>query len=361
MTLRSEKIAASNTWQEIHRQPDIWRRWAATLDIRGLRQWVSDLDVVEVWFCGAGTSAYIGDIIAAGLSPQSGKRFRSIPSTDIVARPNHFLSGMDRTLIVNFGRSGDSTETVGTLRAVKMLAPGLPMLNVTCNPNGALANSDLGKVVVLPEECHDAGFAMTSSFSTMLLTALAIFDDHGNGAEMMKRLADNAAESLSGLAEQVGAAAMPARAVYVGSGSMAFAARESALKVMELSAGQIPALWDSTLGFRHGPKSFVQNATAIHVLLSSDPEAAPYDQDLVDELRVQFPDAVVRTIGPEGDLEVAGLGNDSWDAVLAVLPAQLQSVIWSSELGLNIDDPFVGKSTLSRVVSGVRLHPVEPR
>jgi tagatose-6-phosphate ketose/aldose isomerase len=29
-------------------------------------------------------------------------------------------------------------------------------------------------------------------------------------------------------------------------------------------------------------------------------------------------------------------------------------------LGLNVDDPFAGQGTLTRVVSGVKLHPVQP-
>ena len=64
------------TWREIHSQPDVWRGWADTLDVAGLRDWIAAQDFEEVWFCGAGTSAYIGDIIAASV-----KGARSVPST----------------------------------------------------------------------------------------------------------------------------------------------------------------------------------------------------------------------------------------------------------------------------------------
>jgi tagatose-6-phosphate ketose/aldose isomerase len=63
------------------------------------------------------------------------------------------------------------------------------------------------------------------------------------------------------------------------------------------------------------------------------------------------------TIGADADLSTKSIGSSAWDTVLSILPAQLASVIWSNQLGLNIDNPFAGQSTLTRVVSGVRLHP----
>ena len=349
----TDDLSTWSTWREIHRQPEIWRNWAAELDVAGLREWIADQSFDEVWFCGAGTSAYIGDIIAASV-----KGTRAVPTTDIVANPAHVLSGV-KPLVVSFGRSGNSTESVGTLDALDALAPDTPRLNITCNKDGALATREAtgpAKVIVLPDATHDAGFAMTSSFTTMLLTALALFDRPCDVPLRMNALADQ----LDQLLPLFAAGTRPERAVYVGSGSLAFAAREAALKVMELSAGQIPALWDSALGFRHGPKSFVTDATKVTVFLSPDTPTRHYDGDLAEELRDQFPQADVQTVGPDGDIEVAMPFGPAWAAPLCVATAQVQGVIWAQELGLNVDDPFIGQSTLSRVVSGVKLYPVAP-
>ena len=144
------------------------------------------------------------------------------------------------------------------------------------------------------------------------------------------------------------------RSVFLGAGPLAFAARESALKVMELTAGHVPALWDSTLGFRHGPKSFVRDSTQIVVFMSPDPQVTRYDADLVTELRQQFPLATVTALTIDMPFGA------TWGAPLAVAYAQVLAVIWSHRLGLNVDDPFSGQGTLSRVVSGVRLYPVTP-
>lgn len=354
-------LARHATGREILSQPQIWRSWGATLPVADLRHWIAQTGVQEVWFCGAGTSAYIGDTLAAGFEGQTlegrgGPRLRSVPTTDIVARPRAYLGGRPK-LIVSFGRSGNSTESVGLLDALDTLAPGWPRLNITCNGRSTLATRPGAKVVTLPEATHDQGFAMTSSFSTMLLTAAALFDASlpATGTpDRFATLADALASLLPSFISQARATRRPARAVFAGSGPLAFAAREAALKVMELSAGQIPALWDSTLGFRHGPKSFTTPGTDLWLFRSADPMTRAYDNDLLAELGTQFPDAIVTAP------EVPQPFGDLWSAPLYVALAQVLAVTWSAALGLNVDDPFAGLGTLTRVVSGVKLHPVTP-
>lgn len=344
------------TFREILCQPAIWRDWGATLPVADLRHWIARTDTDEVWFCGAGTSAYIGDILAAGLEGQPGPRLRSVPTTDIVARPHAYLTGQPK-LIVSFGRSGNSAESLGLLDAADTLAPHWPRLNITCNAASALATRPGAKVITLPEATHDQGFAMTSSFSTMLLTAAALFDTGLPADQTANRyatLADSLATLLPDFTTQARSARRPARAVFLGSGPLAFAAREAALKVMELSAGQIPALWDSTLGFRHGPKSFTTSETDLWLFRSTNPLTRAYDDDLLAELRAQFPHSQVTAPGIPHPLP------DLWSSPLYVALAQILAVTWSDALGLTVDDPFAGQGTLTRVVAGVRLHPVTP-
>lgn len=348
------------TWREIMAQPAIWAAWADDPALAKARAFVADLAPDEVWFTGAGSSAYIGEMVVAGLEGQSGPRLRAVATTDIVARPQAYLRGR-KPLIVSFGRSGNSAETIGTLDALDALAPDASRLNITCNGESALATRK-GQggdfTLVLPKATHDAGFAMTSSLTTMLLSALAIFDVTG-GADKIKTAARTAADLLPRLAAHAADRGMPARIVFVGSGALAFASRESALKVMELTAGTIPCLWDSTLGFRHGPKSFVTEGTAIFVLTSPEAPAARYDADLVAELRAQYPQAKVTAIGPAGDIGLPMQDGAAWGAPLAVLYAQVLGVVLSAAQGRDVDDPFKGQGTLSRVVAGVKLYPVQ--
>ncbi len=114
---------------------------------------------------------------------------------------------------------------------------------------------------------------MTSSFTTMLLTAAAVFDPCDTG-ERFGALGAALERLLPVYRAHAEGAEVPDRIVFVGAGPMAFAARECALKVMELTAGRVPALWDSSLGFRHGPKSFVTGRTDI-VVLTAMPRPRP--------------------------------------------------------------------------------------
>lgn len=369
----SQGLSQWATWTEILRQPDVWRQQARSCDFAALRQWIDAQGAEEIWFCGSGTSAYIGDILAAGLEEQRGTvRYRSVPATDLVARPQAFLKAR-APLVVNFGRSGNSAETLGTLDALDALAPQAPRLNITCNGSSQLAArtrdgaQGRDRCIVLPEAAHDSGFAMTSSFSTMLLTALALLDDQAGGVEAgidggrFERAAQRFEAVLPAVQQAVGTApAPPARVAFIGTGPLAFAARESALKVMELSAGRIACLWDSVLGFRHGPKSFVDpdGNTLLVVLTGYDSPASAYEADLIAELRAQFPASRLMIIGPEGDVDLPQPDGPLWSVPHAVLFSQVASVMWADGLSLNVDDPFEGQGTLTRVVADVRLYEV---
>ena len=81
---------------------------------------------------------------------------------------------------------------------------------------------------------------------------------------------------------------------------------------------------------------------------------------MVQELGSQFPTTTLTEIGPGAEMDPLPDAADHWRASLVVPFAQIASAIWSQSLGLNVDDPFIGQGTLTRVVSGVTLHPVQP-
>jgi tagatose-6-phosphate ketose/aldose isomerase len=203
----------------------------------------------------------------------------------------------------------------------------------------------------------DEGFAMTSSYSTMLLTALACFDTMpvSKVQQTMETLANAARDLLT----QSLPTHRPERAVFLGAGSLKGAMREAALKVLELTAGQVITSWDSTLGFRHGPKAIIKGDTSAFISLSSDNHSRQYDTDIVTEIKSQFPSINIQTLGStdtDADISFAGTGIDAWDAVLHVLWSQRLAVAWSKDLDLNVDNPFIDHGNLTRVVAGVTLY-----
>ena len=347
------------TWAEITAQPAIWHGWGQELanNLPELKDWIASLNAPAIWFSGAGTSAYIGDHLAAVLGPLLPIPVQSVPSTDLVATPR-MLDGR-APLVVSFGRSGDSAESIGVMDALDARAPDAPRLNITCNRDSSLAHRTgrKGRVILLPDATHDTGFAMTSSYTTMVLTALGLFDPGAHDAsERFSELADRAEALIPRAADWASSTELPSRAVFIGGGNLRHAAREAALKVMELTGGAVAALSDSCLGFRHGPKSFIQDATRIVLFRSPDPYAARFDDDLARELSSQFPAADLTVVGPGAELDTGPGSDEAWDALLQVLVAQVLAVDWSSRLGCNVDDPFAGQGTLTRVVSGVTLH-----
>ena len=350
------------TAKEICQQPRIWREAAAQVEAQRteIDSWLQPilaLQNLRIILTGAGTSAYVGEAIVPSLIQSTGRIFKALSTTDIVGNAPQYLLKNIPTLLVSYGRSGNSPESVAAVKLADQIVDDCYHLVITCNPEGELVLNSKGNVnafsLLMPEGTLDQSFAMTSSFSTMLLTALALLDAPSDVPARFVALADQ----LEALLPQFGSP-KPDRAVYVGSGPLTFAAREAALKVMELSAGQIPALWDSALGFRHGPKSFVIGTTNITVFTSPDTPTTHYEADLVAELKAQFPDARVTTMGAQGDINIAMPFGPAWAAPLCIAASQIDGVRWAAELGLNVDNPFDGQGTLSRVVSGVKLYPV---
>jgi len=368
----SDTPTQSHTFREIMAQPVLWNAWSAELadHADSFSKWMATRDYDEIWLSGAGTSAFIGETLAVHLNSVPGRaKFRAIATTDFVSCPRNYIRAGVRVLVVSFGRSGNSPETVGMLDILDKYAPEFDRLQFTCNAKGALINRQVPgpgeqRIVLLPPESNDQGFAMTSSYSTMLLSALACLDENPP-IPLNEAIAQMAAGAEIVLASSLelaqGRLNLPSRAVYLGSGALLGSARESALKVLELTAGKIPTLWDSTLGFRHGPKAFVDKGTLVNVMISNDPLTRRYDMDAADEIKRQFGPHSVLTMGPQKDivdLFVPHVGNDAWSSILYVIVAQVQAIVWSDRLRLNTDNPF-SNGNLNRVVQGVTLYSID--
>jgi fructoselysine-6-P-deglycase FrlB-like protein len=361
-----------DTDREIRAQPAVWLGYAEELtrQAAAIRTWIGERAPQEIWLCGAGTSAYIGETICPYLEARTGIRHRAVATTSLVAAPQDLVVTDRRVLVVSFGRSGNSSETVGVLDLLDRHMPAADRLNITCNGDSILARragpeGGEQRTIVLPEGAHDQGFAMTASFTTMLLTALACLDELSPAlvGATVRTLAQRAAQIIPAAEElaRTRLAVPPGRAVFLGSGALAGIARESGLKVLELTGGKVATAWETALGFRHGPKAVLDDSTLVFANIAIHPHTQRYDLDLIAEIRGQFGAAMLVTVGPSGtgaDLTFDPVGNDAWSAVLYVLLPQLLAAQWSRSLGMNIDNPFAG-GELNRVVTGVTLYPYE--
>lgn len=364
----AELKAKDSYWtaREIAGQPALWRATGRAVAAgRGaLDDWLRPLLTradLRIVLTGAGSSAFIGETLAPWLRGRLRRRVEAIGSTELVAAPAQYLAEDLPTLLISFARSGDSPESLAAIELADQMLGECHHLLLTCNPDGGLAGAAEGRAdrfcLLLPDGAHDQSFAMTGSFSSMLTACASIFTPDAEQLEQAARLA----ETL--IAEQAAAVRELAqgdftRLVTLGAGSLLGAAREIALKCLELSAGRVVALADSPLGFRHGPKSVVDQATLIVQLCSADPSAAAYDRDLYHELiRDDRAFAVVALTARRLGARIAP--DDIWLSLPCLVYGQMLAFYKALALGVAADNPCPG-GQVNRVVQGVRIYPYRP-
>lgn len=347
-----------------------------------LKSWVKNITSqpdFDIIFTGAGTSEYVGNALYVSLNPQLGFHVRSFGSTALVAAPQYYLSKEKPTLLISFARSGNSPESVGAVAAADAYCKNLQHLFITCNNEGALAKIAQGRdncrSIVLADETNDRGFAMTSSFTNMYLTALMILTD--TTAEdfcgKMDTVIANASEFLTKGYEQIESLVSDynfERIVYLGTGPLKGFAQESALKMLELTAGNVPALFDSPMGFRHGPKSIVHDNTLTVIYLSDEPATRRYEMDLLKEMSVQRKKNRLLVVAAQKDAEAETLCDSfvtfdnaaklpaAYLGLQYILVAQCIALFKSMSYGIGPDNPCP-TGEVNRVVKGVILYPVE--
>lgn len=370
---------SEHTAREIAQQPAVWRKVAGLLAAgRGeidakIATLVARPDV-RIIMTGAGTSAFVGDTLAPALSERTGRRFVSIPTTDIVANPQGSLAGDQPTLLVSFARSGNSPESVAATELAEQVLTEVHHLIITCNAEGHLATEHASKarstVLLMPPESNDKSFAMTSAFSSMLLSAWLTLSgaDAAEIAETCAQVAAAGEAFFEARAADCQALAFsePGRIVYLGSGALAGMSKEAGLKILELTAGKVVPWADSSLGFRHGPKSVLSPQTLAVMYISSDPYTRAYDLDMAREMAVALPAGRLLLVAAD-QTEVEGASNwtlpglagagDVLTALVGVLVAQTIALFSSVGVGCTPDNPFPGGS-VNRVVQGVTIHPL---
>lgn len=328
-------------------------------------------------FTGAGTSQYVGDTVLPYLKSHADRRqfiFESVGTTDIVASPYHYLFEDEVTILVSFARSGNSPESVKSVELANQIVKDIFHLTLTCAPEGQLAqkaqNDDKSCLVLMPSRSNDAGFAMTGSFTCMLLSALLIFDHVNSDDEKLvfvQKVSEIGADIIA--REDVIQSYVDLdfnRIVYLGSGSFAPLTREAQLKVLELTAGQMTTMYDSSMGFRHGPKSYVNDKTIVFCFVHNDNYTRKYDVDILEEI---YQDKIAVKTVAISQANTLNYSGETFELIGELLPdgyltlamitfAQTISLLCSIKVNNTPDTPSKS-GTVNRVVKGVILHDYE--
>ena len=377
---QSACLTGTSTWteKEIRQQPESWIRSLKNIDTlrSSINAFLEPLLLntsLKIILTGAGTSAFIGDIITPWLSRHTGKNFVAVPTTDLVTNPLDYLTPAQPTLLVSFARSGNSPESVAAVDLVNQIVNDCYHLVITCNEAGSLYQnaqaSGNALALLMPAETHDRGFAMTSSITTMMASCLAVFAPNVINVTTFQDVANRCTQIIASQGEfneNVFGDLPFRRVVYLGSGGLQGVARESALKVLELTAGKLAAFYDSPTGFRHGPKSLINKETLVVVFVSSHPYTRQYDLDLLAELRRDQQAlrvvAICSSPCPQAEegahicLPTSREFIDVEQVFCFLMYAQIFALTESIKAGITPDSPSTS-GTVNRVVQGVIIHP----
>ena len=367
-----------HTYKEIRQQP---RMWLETYNILLSRKQEIETflnhylqEGYEVVLTGAGTSAYIGDALAPALFQTSLRGAKAIATTDILTAPELYFDKGSKVLLISFARSGNSPESVGAVRAVEQTAGSVAHIFITCNPKGELAQMKGAHILtlLLPPETNDVSLAMTSSYSTMLLTCAMVanigrLEAHKAWIEALADSVENGMEQHENAIEDITRRDFK-RAVFLGSGPLKGVAEEARLKLQELTDGAVMCAYDSFLGFRHGPKAVVNADTLMVYFLSPNPSVRRYELDLIPQINaINHVKASVLVCQKRPETLPAGsedlcvelaLPEDlpaCYGCVAYIFVAQLLGLFKSINIGLCPDTPSVS-GNISRVVEGVTLY-----
>ena len=364
------------TATEIARQPESWKSIYKAIDRRRdeIQHFMKVFDgQTRIIFTGAGSSGFIGDALAPIIRKDFAySQVESIHTTDIVANPEQYLVKDKKTLMVSFGRSGNSPESVAALQLAEAYIEDVYHMIITCNPKGKLAQIANERTLILTfSEIEDLAFAMTSSVTGMMLAAYAAFGIKADYSQMVERIAEMGTQMIQEQYRDIFQIMTPEinRLVVLGSANLYGAAREGALKSTELTAGQMATRYDTPMGFRHGPKSFLNEKTVILFAASNNPYTRQYDLDMLRELSFSKKSKLV-VISEAYDAQIADLADvylygtetamlpEAFTAYMPILLAQIFSLQASLMMGCTPDNPFP-TGEVNRVVQGVVIHPLQ--
>lgn len=377
-----EKLGGAHTAREIALQPILWEAiWDEVYEQKNELSEFTDKaiahEATQVILTGAGSSAFVGQVVEDSLRKSTRREVRAVPTTDIVTHYEQKIDPDRPLFLISFARSGNSPESTAAVNLAEEYCNTVFHLIITCNENGNLTKAvrdcsqNRSYIFTLPPQAEDKGLAMTGSFTGMVLAAVLIarikvleeMKPYLNSLiEFGRNIINEQAKSLLEAADK-----KFSRIVFLGSGCHLGIANESHLKVQELTDGKVIGKFDSFLGFRHGPRAVLDQNTLLVYLFSHNSYVHKYEMDLARAINENQDD--VFTIGIATNNENAScnlsisLGfieehfPEEFLAIASVIPAQIIGFAKSIQLGLKPDTPSVNGS-ISRVVQGVKIHPV---
>jgi len=257
-----------HTLSEIINQP---LAWAATIDIVEAKsdELLELMDGVdEIVFTGCGSALNVSVTAAATFQQLTGIRARAVPAADLEFFPDTVFASDGAYLVVPISRSGSTTETV--MASDVATGRGIKTLAITCYPDSPLACRSTRTLTLEP--ANEQSVTTTQSLTSMILTTqlisgiIAERSDYLAELRLLPELGQQVIDRYGEMGREVAETASITKFAFVGSGPYLGLARESQLKIKEMTL--LPSDSYPVLDYRHGPKSNVDEEMLVTLFMS---------------------------------------------------------------------------------------------
>jgi len=255
-------------FDEIIGQGQAWRELIPiVLDQRqAIEKFFEGID--EVLFIGCGSSLNASYTASVIFQTATHKGACAVPAAELVYFPQSIFRKNHKTSAVLMSRSGKTSEIVQALNFLRK--NNIPTIGVTCHEHSPLAEGCELSLVLTP--ALEQAVPTTRSVTGMIMTAqfmAAIVSGNDDEIANIQHLADKCQELMpeyQAQGQKIGNLPEIDRFAFVGNGPYYGLARESQLKVKEMTLQPSDAY--PMFDFRHGPQSTVDEHMLITVLLS---------------------------------------------------------------------------------------------
>ncbi|MEK8129345.1 SIS domain-containing protein [Paenibacillus filicis] len=308
--ISAQAEALAEAWAQLERQSD----W--------VKDYLSENGADEVIFIGSGSSYYQALSMASTYRAWLGRSASAVPSSELLLFPQQTLLPGRRYLVMGVSRSGESTEVIWALEAVRDM-PSVRVASITCYEDSTMAQ--LAPALISPKG-KERSTVMTKSFSSMTFLMQAAIAQASGRADLMNQMAEvmrldvQVVQAADAFAGSFVDSHVLNQYIYLGMGTYNGIALECCLKIKEMSYVWTEAY--GTLEFRHGPKSIVQQGSLVVLLLSE--QARSYELKVAREMQEYGATILIVTARGGADTEFADAvfelgGTELTDEARAVL------------------------------------------
>jgi glucosamine--fructose-6-phosphate aminotransferase (isomerizing) len=275
-----------NCYFEIINQAEAWQEAVDNVLAKSesILAFFDEMDPGEIIFTGCTSPYYAGISSSVYWQSALGIQARAVPCSELIQYPSSFYSTRKgKPVLVVLSRSGKTTETLWAVEQFEKKFPGRTLL-IGCLPNSPLEKM-IPMNVMLPK-AYEETVPQTRSFASMYLAAQMVgaiisrqvktLNSLKNAPGIVKRIIADVEETIKEIYKDK----IFKNIFYLGSGPFYGVARESTLKMIEMTISDTICV--PFMESRHGPRSLIDENSLVVGLYGRAGNG--YEAKVMDEL-----------------------------------------------------------------------------